>query len=64
MRTLITGGSGLLATNWGIYSRDAHDEIIEMDINILAGAAIPFIDVKSVFNKYSLEKAGFHVWRL
>jgi UDP-N-acetyl-D-galactosamine dehydrogenase len=45
----------------------AHTEFKTMDISALArvtGPNTPFMDVKSVFNRSTLEQAGFSVWRL
>lgn len=43
----------------------AHDKIIHMDITpLLFDGVIPFIDVKSVFDRDLLEQAGYKVWRL
>ena len=45
-----------------------HDEIVTLDMNGLRSKAskngVPFIDVKSVFDRKVLEKMGFKVWRL
>jgi len=44
----------------------AHDDVIGLDVVqfITDGNHIPFIDVKSAFDKKALEKSGFTVWRL
>lgn len=45
----------------------AHHQVRDIDLAVLAGIAgkeIPFMDVKSVFARKSLEDAGFSVWRL
>jgi len=44
-----------------------HEKVLDMDIQHLAEKGlqgIPFIDVKSAFDRLVLEQAGFSVWRL
>jgi len=44
-----------------------HDALLKIDLKALAvraGKGVPFIDVKSAFDRGALEKAGFRVWRL
>lgn len=50
-----------------IITAVAHNDIKNTSIAALASAAVkgaPFMDVKSIFNRDELEKAGFSVWRL
>ena len=45
----------------------AHTDIKAMDVRQLVkvtGPNTPFMDVKSIFNRESLEYMGFVVWRL
>jgi len=45
----------------------AHDELAGMDISELASrcnAGVPFVDIKSVYDRVALESHGFKVWRL
>jgi len=46
----------------------AHHDIVNCDISRLASLArargIPFMDVKSAFDRDALAAAGFGVWRL
>lgn len=44
-----------------------HDGIVTLNLSMLAkrtGSSVPFVDVKSVFDRQDLEKNGFDVWRL
>jgi len=41
-----------------------HVEIVAMDLGSLAKKGMPFLDVKSSFERRNLEQAGFSVWRL
>jgi len=50
-----------------IVAAVAHDELVALDVNILASAGssgMPFIDIKSSYDRETLEKAEFSVWRL
>jgi len=50
-----------------IVAAVAHDELSGMDISELASrcnAGVPFIDIKSVYDRVALESHGFKVWRL
>ncbi|MCC2639120.1 MAG: nucleotide sugar dehydrogenase [Moraxellaceae bacterium] len=45
----------------------AHTEVLALDLDGLAamtGMGVPFIDVKSAFDRRRLEQSGFSVWRL
>ena len=52
----------------GIVAAVAHQEIVNYDISRLAslvgGRSIPFMDVKSAFDRDALEAVDFVVWRL
>jgi len=50
-----------------IVAAVAHDELAGMDISELASrcnAGVPFVDIKSVYDRVALESHGFKVWRL
>jgi len=45
----------------------AHDQLVGMDISELAShchSGVPFIDIKSAYDRATLESHGFKVWRL
>jgi len=45
----------------------AHDELVSMDISELVSrcnVGVPFVDIKSVYDRVALESHGFKVWRL
>ena len=45
----------------------AHDELVSMDVTRLAAAGMPgmpFMDIKSSYDRAALAEAGFSVWRL
>lgn len=65
---------GLTLVNWeklnrfdAVVAAVAHKEVLSVDLSKLkkkTDSSIPFIDVKSAFDRDTLKKAGFEVWRL
>ncbi|TLS76053.1 nucleotide sugar dehydrogenase [Mariprofundus erugo] len=50
-----------------IVAAVAHDQLVSLDVSVLASMAngsIPFIDIKSSYDRATLAAAGFAVWRL
>ena len=50
-----------------IVAAVAHDALVEMDVAVLAQtgtSGMPFIDIKSSYDRDKLVAAGFNVWRL
>lgn len=60
-------GRDALSNLDAIVAAVAHDELVALDISALAAMAngsVPFIDIKSSYDRTALAAAGFAVWRL